>query len=105
MDMENNKLERKIKRATKARDYEKAMYILSKEYIKLFKKMMKYKKIKGKKAVYLYDYIKILKIEYKSLFGNDFTEMLEVLYQGKHTLKQQINWLLDNFCVFKQYKF
>lgn len=103
--MENNKLERKIRKATKARDYEKAMYILIKEYIKLFKKMMKYKKIKGKKVIYLYDYISILKTEYRALFVNDFNEMLEVLYQGKHTLKQQINWLLDNFCVFKQYKF
>lgn len=104
MDMENNKLERKIRRATKARDYNKAMYILSKEYIKLFKKMLKYKKIKGVKPVYLHDYIQVLKVEYKALYGNDFDEMLDMLYVGKHTLKQQINWMLDNFCVFKQYK-
>lgn len=103
--MENNKLERKIRSATKAKDYDKAMYILTKEYIKLFKKMMRYKKIKNKRVVYLYDYIQLLKVQYKTLFGNDFEDMLNVLYLEKHTLKQQINWLLDNFYVFKQYKF
>lgn len=105
MDMKNNKLERKIRRATKAKDYNKSMYILSKEYIKLFKKMLKYKKKKDVKLFYLHDYIKILKVEYKALYGNDFEDMLDMLYSGKHTLKQQINWMLDNFCIFKQYKF
>ncbi|MBO5477056.1 MAG: hypothetical protein J6A15_04825 [Clostridia bacterium] len=102
--MKSEKLERKIRKATKAKDYNKAMYILTKEYKKLFKKMLKYQKIKGVKPVYLHDYIQVLKVEYRALYGNDFEDMLEMLYFGKHTLKQQINWLLDNFCIFKEYK-
>lgn len=102
--MKEEKLERKIRKVTKAKDYDAAMHILVKEYIKLFKKMLKYKKKKAKREMYLHDYIKVLKIEYKALYGNDFEDMLDVLYSGKHTLKQQINWLLDNFCIFKEYK-
>lgn len=101
--MKSEKLEKKIRKATITKDYSKAMYILTKDYKKLFKKMLKYKKI-NKKCVYLYDYIKVLSKEYKALYGKDFKEMEETLYSGKRTVKQQINWLLDNFFIFKEYK-
>ncbi len=102
--MKSKTLENKIKKSTKSKDYNKAMDTLVKYYIKLFKKMLKYKKVKFEKTWYLYDYINVLKEKYKLLFEKDLEEMSNVLYSEKYPIKYQINWLLDNYDVFRDYK-
>ena len=66
--------------------------------------MLKYKKVKFEKTWYLYDYINVLKEKYKLLFEKDLEEMSNVLYSEKYPIKYQINWLLDNYDVFRDYK-
>ena len=102
--MKSERLERKIKKATKEKNYEKAKEIITNEYIKHFKKMLKYKKVKYQKTWYLYDYIVSVNKEYKDLFGRDLDEMLDVLYSDKVSIKDQINWLIDNCSIFNIYK-
>lgn len=103
--MKIKKLEKKIRKATINKNYEEAKFILIKEYIKHFKKMLKYKKIKADKTWHMYDYIINVKNAYSLLFANDFDEMLDVLYSEKYSLKQQIAWMLENCYIFNDYKF
>lgn len=102
--MKSKILERKIIKATKQKDYEKAKCILTNIYLKHFKKMLKYKKIKVEKNWYLYDYILNMQKVYSKMYSKDLDEMINVLYTSKDTLKDQISWLIDNCWIFNDYK-
>ncbi len=102
--MLEEKLENKIKKTTKDKDYEKTLYILKKCYKKQLKNMAKFNKVKDKN-IYLYDYLKSLKKVYESTsYYADLEELEKVLYTGKMTVKQQIVWLLENCSMFNEYK-
>ena len=102
--MLEKKLENKIKRTTKNKDYEKSLEILKNCYKKQFKKMAKFNKIKGKN-IYLYDYIKALKKVYEgTTYYMDLEDVEKTIYIDKMTLKQQITWLLENCTLFNEYK-
>ncbi len=102
--MKEEKLEKKIRRSTKKKDFEKSKEILTKCYIKHFKKMFKYKKKKVDKSWYLYDYLVNLDELYELYYKNEIEEMIDILYSGKHSIKKQITWLLDNSYIFNDYK-
>lgn len=97
-------IERKIYNSTKNKDYKKALEIIEEHYKKLFRKMLKYKNVKVDKNLYLYDYIVKIEDKYSTLFSKEISDMKNVLYSDKFTPKQQIIWLLDNFCGFCDYK-
>lgn len=96
-------LEKKIRSVTKKKDYQQAYRILSKCYMKHFKKMLKYKKVKVKKSWYMYDYLKAMKENYSDLYRLDIEELCEILY-SKFSLKQQITYMIENCEVFNEYK-
>lgn len=102
--MKEKSLERKIKKTTLKKDYEGSKFILTRCYIKQFKKMIRYKGEKINKSWFLYDYLNEIKRLYSSLFGKDIDEMIEVLYSEKYNTKYQISWLLENSCIFNDYK-
>lgn len=102
--MNIKKIERKIHNSTKNKDYQKALQIIEDHYKKLFRKMLKYKNIKVEKNLYLYDYILKVEDKYSALFSKEISDMKYILYSDKFTIKQQIVWLLDNFCEFCDYK-
>lgn len=104
MKMKEEKLEKKIRKSTKNRDYEKSKEILISYYIKHFKKMIKYKKNKINKTWYLYDYLKEIRNLYSSFYSSDVDEMIDILYSNKYSTKQQILWLLENSYIFNDYK-
>ena len=60
MNMKEENLEKKIKKATLNKEYAKARVIVENEYIKMFKKMLKYKKVKIGKTLYFHDYLKMI---------------------------------------------
>lgn len=101
--MKAKTLEKKIRTATKKKDYEKAYRILTVCYMKHFKKMLKYKKVKIKRGWYMHDYLTIMDEHYSDLFGMDIKELCEILY-SKFSLKQQITYLIENCEVFNVYK-
>lgn len=102
--MLEEKLENKIKKATKNKDYDKSLEILKNCYKKQFKKMAKFNKIK-EKNIYLYDYVKALKKVYDGTsYFDDLEDLEKAIYTGKMTVKQQITWLLENCSVFNEYK-
>lgn len=102
--MNIKRIERKIQNSTKNKDYKKALDIIEEQYKKLFRKMLKYKKMKIDKDLYLYDYIIKIEEKYNILFSKEISDMKYVLYSDKFTSKQQIIWLLDNFTEFCDYK-
>lgn len=102
--MNSKKLENKIKKATINKKYDEAKFILIKCYIKHFKKMLKYKKIKEDNTWHFYDYIINLKKSYGLLFTKDLEELMDILYSEKYTVKQQISWMLENCYIFNDYK-
>lgn len=102
--MLEKQLERKIRKSTKSKEYEKSLDIIKICYKKQFKKMAKYMKVKDKN-IYLYDYIKSLKIVYEgTTYYSDIEDVERVIYKDKLTTKQQITWLLENCSVFNEYK-
>lgn len=103
--MLEEKLENKIKKTTKNKDYEKSLEILKKCYMKQFKKMLKFNKVSSKKEIYLYDYIKTLKKVYSGTsYESELEDLEKMLYIENHTTKQQITWLLENCFVYNEYK-
>lgn len=103
--MLEEKLENKIRKTTKNKDYERSLEILKNCYKNQFKKMLKFNKVKGNKEIYLYDYIKSLKEVYKnSSYEIELEELEKMLYTENHTIKQQITWLLENCFVYNEYK-
>ena len=102
--MKEEKLEKKIKKATLNKEHAKAKQIVEKEYIKMFKKMLKYKKIKVGKTMYFHDYLKMISKYYSSYYKDDVNELEEIMYSEKYSDKQQISWLLENCNIFDGYK-
>ncbi len=102
--MNIKRIEKKIHNSTKNKDYQKALEIIEDNYKKLFRKMLKYKNVKVEKNLYLYDYILKVEEKYSILYSKEIADMKYVLYSDKFTVKQQIVWLLDNFCEFCDYK-
>ena len=83
--MKEEKLEKKIKKATLNKEYAKAKQIVEKEYIKMFKKMLKYKKIKVGKTMYFHDYLKMISKYYSSYYKDDVNELEEIMYSEKYS--------------------
>ena len=86
------------------KDYDNAKYIILNEYIKLFRKMIKYKKEKYDKSYFFYDYLIKIKKLYNDMYGKDIDEMIKVLYSDKYNTKDKISWLLENCYIFDDYK-
>lgn len=103
--MKSNRLENKIKKVTKNKEYDKAKEKILKYYTKHFKKMLKYKNVKIDKKWYMYDYLIHVKDAYESLFSKDIDELIDLLYSEKYGVKQQIEWLIENCEIFNFYKF
>lgn len=103
--MSRNKLENKIKKATKNKEYDDALEIISNEYIKLFKKMLKYKKVNYSDSdmIYLYNYLYELDNAYP-IFSKEIDELKNILYSQKYNTKEQIVFLLENYSKFENYK-
>lgn len=102
--MKEKTLEKKIKKATLKKDYEKARFILFNCYIRHFKRMLKYKRVKIDKSWYMHDYLEKIKEAYTNMYSNDINEMMEILYSNKHDVKSQIVWLIENAYIFNDYK-
>ena len=102
--MKIRKLEKKIEKSTLKKDYDNAKYIILNEYIKLFRKMIKYKKEKYDKSYFFYDYLIKIKKLYNDMYGKDIDEMIKVLYSDKYNTKDKISWLLENCYIFDDYK-
>lgn len=104
MDMKENNLEKKIKKATLSKDYNKAREIVEKEYIKHFRKMLKYKKVRIDKSWYFSDYLKLISKYYGAYYKEDINMLETIVYSSKYSDKQQISWLIENCYVFNDYK-
>lgn len=104
MDMKEKNLENKIKKATINKDYIKARTIIESEYIKQFKKMLKYKKVKCSKSWYFSDYLKEIANSYGAYYNDDINSLEDILYSKKYSDKQQISWLIENCNMFDDYK-
>lgn len=102
--MKEKVLEKKIKKSTMNKDFEKSKNILIEEYIKQFNKMLKYKKKKINKKWYFYDYLININEAYGKYYKKDIEELLDILYSNKYSIKKQISWLLDNSYIFEDYK-
>lgn len=102
--MKEKVLEKKIKKSTMNKDFEKSKNILIGEYIKQFNKMFKYKKQKINKKWYFYDYLVNIEKVYGKYYEKDINDILNVMYSNKYSIKEQISWLLDNSYVFEDYK-
>lgn len=102
--MNEKVLEKKIKKSTMNKDFEKSKNILIEEYIKQFNKMLKYKNKKIDKTWYLYDYLININEVYGRYYKSDIEEMQNILYSNKYSTKEQISWLLDNSYIFEDYK-
>ena len=104
MNMKEENLEKKIKKATLNKEYAKARVIVENEYIKMFKKMLKYKKVKIGKTLYFHDYLKMISKYYSSYYKDEVKELEEIMYSEKYSDKQQISWLIENCNIFDDYK-
>ena len=104
MNMKEENLEKKIKKATLNKEYAKARVIVENEYIKMFKKMLKYKKVKIGKTLYFHDYLKMISKYYSSYYKDEVNELEEIMYSEKYSDKQQISWLIENCNIFDDYK-
>ena len=104
MNMKEENLEKKIKKATLNKEYAKARAIVENEYIKMFKKMLKYKKVKIGKTLYFHDYLKMISKYYSSYYKDEVNELEEIMYSEKYSDKQQISWLIENCNIFDDYK-
>ena len=104
MNMKEENLEKKIKKATLNKEYAKARVIVENEYIKMFKKMLKYKKVKIGKTLYFHDYLKMISKYYSSYYKDEVNELEEIMYSDKYSDKQQISWLIENCNIFDDYK-
>lgn len=102
--MNEIKLENKIRKSTKDKDYDKSKDILLSCYLNQFKKMIKYKKVKIDKTWFLYDYLIQIKKLYSSYYDTDIDKLIDILYSDKYSIKYQISWLLDNSYMFNDYK-
>ena len=102
--MNIRRIERKIQNSTKNKNYQKALEIMEDQYKRLFRKMLKYKKVKIDKNLYFYDYIIKIEEKYNVLFSKEIADMKYILYSEKFTIKQQIVWMLDNLNEFCDYK-
>ncbi len=102
--MNIKRIERKIQNSTKNKNYQKALEIMEDQYKRLFRKMLKYKKVKIDKNLYFYDYIIKIEEKYNVLFSKEISDMKYILYSEKFTIKQQIVWMLDNLNEFCDYK-
>lgn len=102
--MNIRRIERKIQNSTKNKNYQKALEIMEDQYKRLFRKMLKYKKVKIDKNLYFYDYIIKIEEKYNVLFSKEIFDMKYILYSEKFTIKQQIVWMLDNLNEFCDYK-
>lgn len=102
--MKENNLEKKIKKATLSKDYNKAREIVEKEYIKHFRKMLKYKKVRIDKSWYFSDYLKLISKYYGAYYKEDINMLETIVYSSKYSDKQQISWLIENCYVFNDYK-
>ncbi len=102
--MNIRRIERKIQNSTKNKNYQKALEIMEDQYKRLFRKMLKYKKVKIDKNLYFYDYIIKIEEKYNVLFSKEISDMKYILYSEKFTIKQQIVWMLDNLNEFCDYK-
>lgn len=97
------KIERKIKRSTNKKDYEKAKEIVLKEYKKQFKWMLVRHGIIPSKRWYFYHYIIRVRQEYRILISSLVDNMCEVLYSDNYDTKFQIEWLLSHCEEFNVY--
>lgn len=104
IDMKEERLEKKIKKVTLNKEYTKARIILENEYIKMFKKMFKYKKVKMGNTMYFHDYLKMISKYYSSYYKNEINDLEKIMYSEKYSDKQQISWLLENCNIFDDYK-
>ena len=102
--MNIRRIERKIQNSTKNKNYQKALEIMEDQYKRLFRKMLKYKKVKIDKNLYFYDYIIKIEEKFNVLFSKEISDMKYILYSEKFTIKQQIVWMLDNLNEFCDYK-
>ncbi len=104
MNMKEENLEKKIKKVTLNKEYTKARVILENEYIKMFKKMLKYKRVKMGNTMYFHDYLKMISKYYSSYYKNEINDLEKIMYSEKYSDKQQISWLLENCNIFDDYK-
>lgn len=102
--MKEKKLEKKIRKSTKEKNYEKSKFILLECYIKHFRKMLKYKHENIDNNWYMYDYLIKIKDVYLDYYSRDIDKMIEVLYSNNYDLKGQIVWLIENAEIFNDYK-